>query len=527
MKNSMRYCIRSVVIGLAAAILWSGMAIRAVEIKDIARSSDFATQSIRNLADRGIISGDGNGNFHPRDPVTRSEMVKMLVMSLGLDTDAVPEQPSFADVPKGHWAYRYVEAAYKEGIVSGVAPGLFAPDEKCTREQLAKMFINGMKPARTAFILAKDEKSGTERFEDYGKISGWARDAVNLAVYCGMMKGTGSKTFSPSASVTKEQMAVVTDRFMTGRAKMQEELDALANIQVTGGQGRLYFAFSRPIEALGVWSISGQKTPYWNEVSDQNLDTSESYRKWTTIDGEYVAAEVSFYPVVSGDSQMPETVRFSFRFKGGNGETINCAKTIPISGSTPLVKYVMPLNANQIRVRFSDGAEVESAKNPDNYALLDESGKPVPIGGITVANSKDDTGYAIINLLEPLEKRTNITVNIKADIKRFADGKKFLPYSSEVTVDDHTPPDIEQVKCTDDGKFITSVSLMFNEPVASGMIMIDNVPAGAAKGEITTISGLKLDGALSHTIKVSNISDGVNTGKSSTVTGTARIYDRP
>lgn len=452
-------------------------------------------------------------------------MVKILVMSLGLDTESVPEKPTFDDVPKNHWAYRYVEAAYKEGIINGVASGLFAPDEKCTREQLAKMFINSMKLVQTAFSLESDEQSGIERFNDYGKISGWARDAVNLAVYCGIMKGTGSKTFSPAEYATKEQMAVVTDRFITEKVKIQEKLDAISNIQVTGGQSSLYFAFPRPIEALGIRSISGQKTPSEHEVSNKNLDVSESYRKWLAVDGEYVAAEVSFYPAVNSDNGETCKVRFSFRFKEGNGEIINCERTVSISGSDPFVKYVMPLNANQIRVRFSDGADVESAKNPDNYALLDENGKPIPIGGITVANSKNDTKYAIINLLEPLTKRTKITVHVKEGIKLFSDGRIFLPYSSTITVDDRTTPDIEQVKFTDDGKYITSVSLMFNEPVASGTVMIDNVPAGTAKGEITTISGLKLDGASSHNIKVSNISDGVNTNKSSTVKSMAQIYD--
>ena len=102
-----------------------------------------------------------------------------------------------------------------------------------------------------------------------------------------------------------------------------------------------------------------------------------------------------------------------------------------------------------------------------------------------------------------------------------------MPYSCTVVLNDQAAPDIEQVSWANDGTFFTSVTIYFSESVKSGTLMIDNVPVGSAAGETTTISGLHLDGFSSHQISVDNISDGVNTEKSSVITGVARLYDPP
>ncbi|NES03016.1 MAG: S-layer homology domain-containing protein, partial [Okeania sp. SIO2F4] len=48
-----------------------------------------------------------------------------------------PQFPTFTDVPKEHFAYRAVETMAAKGIVSGIGNGYFAPNLRCTREQLA------------------------------------------------------------------------------------------------------------------------------------------------------------------------------------------------------------------------------------------------------------------------------------------------------------------------------------------------------------------------------------------------------
>jgi hypothetical protein len=109
-----------------------------VSLRDIGSSSDYAKASIISLAQSNIISGDENGYFHPYNTIKRSEMIKIIVNALGLDTENLPETPTFTDVPKDHWAFKYVEAGYRAGIVKGVTSSLFGVDRECTREEMAQ-----------------------------------------------------------------------------------------------------------------------------------------------------------------------------------------------------------------------------------------------------------------------------------------------------------------------------------------------------------------------------------------------------
>jgi len=178
--------------------------------KDIDKSSDWARASIIHLAENSIVSGDTRGYFKPQDTVTRAQMVTMLVNALGFDTYSASNNLNFRDVPQDNWAHPFVETAYQAGIISGVAPGYFAPDAKCTREMMAVMFVRA--------LGLTDEQIKTQttevKFNDDNQISNWARDAVAYCVNNGLMNGVGDGNFNPQGSATREQMAVVTNQFL-------------------------------------------------------------------------------------------------------------------------------------------------------------------------------------------------------------------------------------------------------------------------------------------------------------------------
>lgn len=55
-----------------------------------------------------------------------------LVLALSLSATAFAAGPAFSDVPQNHWAYQYVERAADKGWVTGVGNGKFNPDGKVT-----------------------------------------------------------------------------------------------------------------------------------------------------------------------------------------------------------------------------------------------------------------------------------------------------------------------------------------------------------------------------------------------------------
>ncbi len=183
-------------------------------IKDIDKSSDYARNAIEYLAQNNIISGDNLGKFNPQKSVTRAEMVALLAKAMKLDTTQKVQNPTFSDVPANHWAVSYIEAAYREGIVSGISATAFKPDDKITREQMAVMFVRALK------ILDENnaiEMNNINTFTDKTKIASWAQKEVEIALEAGLMNGVSGKTFEPKTNANKEQAAVVVERLIKNK----------------------------------------------------------------------------------------------------------------------------------------------------------------------------------------------------------------------------------------------------------------------------------------------------------------------
>lgn len=189
-------------------------------IKDIGSSSEYAKNSISALAQSNIIKGDENGNYNPQKTITRGEMITLLVRVLELDTNAVPQKATFTDVPKGHWANKYVEAAYSQGIIKGVEPTKFGIDDICTREQIAVMAVRALKILEDSDVVVYQN---TNKLADKAQIADWAKREVETAMEAGIMNGTALDIFNAKQLANKEQAAVIIDRFITNKEQIIEK----------------------------------------------------------------------------------------------------------------------------------------------------------------------------------------------------------------------------------------------------------------------------------------------------------------
>ncbi len=115
---------------------------------DPTRFTDAASitcwDAVSTLSQLGVLSGKDDGAFHPADPVTRAEAVKMvtLIMTGGREPD-FPDDPAplFSDT-HGHWAEGYINFCSILDILDGRGDGSFAPDETVTGIQLAKLCLD-------------------------------------------------------------------------------------------------------------------------------------------------------------------------------------------------------------------------------------------------------------------------------------------------------------------------------------------------------------------------------------------------
>jgi len=95
------------------------------------------------LVGLGVVNGYENGSFKPTSSVTRAEMAKMLsfVMNGGADVgDMYAGACTFAD-SASHWAKGYIGYCVTMGLINGKNATTFAPDDKVTGYEAAKMML--------------------------------------------------------------------------------------------------------------------------------------------------------------------------------------------------------------------------------------------------------------------------------------------------------------------------------------------------------------------------------------------------
>lgn len=112
--------------------------------------------------------------------------------------DAVPED-DFADVPETNPHEPAVDCAVWRGLVSGTGPGTYGPDASVSRGQMATLAVKLLDLANG---LAGD---APDAFDDDS--GGVHERAANLLAAAGIVAGTGPRQFSPSAPVSREQVA--------------------------------------------------------------------------------------------------------------------------------------------------------------------------------------------------------------------------------------------------------------------------------------------------------------------------------
>lgn len=161
----------------------------------------WAAESINILAEKGIVTGTGEGTFEPERTVNRAEFVTMIVRALGIE---LVEETTMDDVNSGDWYYQTVNSAVKAGLVSGYE-GKFRPMDSITREEMAVILSNALKYKGTATTDAEK----VSEFTDVDSISSWAVESIKNMVKEGMLTGFEDNSFRAKELTTRAQAATV------------------------------------------------------------------------------------------------------------------------------------------------------------------------------------------------------------------------------------------------------------------------------------------------------------------------------
>ena len=185
-------------IGMGTEILAGNKAV----FYDIA-GVEWAKDAIEVLAEKGVISGYGDGTFRPHNNIMREEAVKIIISSFGFyDKNATSD---FVDVDNSAWYAGYVASAQKLGLISGMGDGSFGIGNSISRQDMA-VIINNISKLFGNTYPAKREYVG---FADETNISDYAKDAVKNLYCAGILNGNNLNEFNPAQSLTRAEMAKI------------------------------------------------------------------------------------------------------------------------------------------------------------------------------------------------------------------------------------------------------------------------------------------------------------------------------
>jgi len=205
-----------------------------ISFSDVASDSWYA-EAVSYTTEKGMFSGTDANHFSPNGTMTRGMFVTVLGRMNGVSKDSPALQGTsadtaalFSDVKADAYYAPYVAWASSNGIVSGMGNGIFAPNEKISREQMCTIFVRYLKDYKKQDLSSYTGESAV--FADAKDISSWALESVSIAQKMKLIEGSnvgGVVKFLPKDSVTRAAAATVFMRFdkMTASASKPEKPD--------------------------------------------------------------------------------------------------------------------------------------------------------------------------------------------------------------------------------------------------------------------------------------------------------------
>lgn len=182
-----------------------------VDFKDLASVKNWAGDAIATVAAKGIVVGNGQGDFLPTGKVTRAEFATILVKAFGLENTSAKE--SFSDVKDGDWFQPYVAAAVEAGIVSGKSATTFDPNAPVTRAELAAMTANVLVKLE-GYNAVTTPANSLKKFPDAAAVHASLQPGVALIAEEGIVVGDAKGNFNPKANATRAEAAVIINKII-------------------------------------------------------------------------------------------------------------------------------------------------------------------------------------------------------------------------------------------------------------------------------------------------------------------------
>lgn len=231
--------------------------------------------AILKMAERGIVDGVGDGRFKPQDSLTRSQFVKIVNKVFGYTQAG---ENKFTDVHQGKWYYEDVCIAVEAGYINGVGNGLFAPDDKVSREQVCVIMDNILKMEQLPYFT-----------KPLDKVSLWATDAVYKALSNGLVALEDGDVFRATENMTRGEACLVLEKCLV-------DVGPIVSINLENiAKDELKMRMERVIDAIKTKVIPELKNEKSKIISQMIIDNMVAYIADNTHD--YIKASENTFAI--------------------------------------------------------------------------------------------------------------------------------------------------------------------------------------------------------------------------------------
>lgn len=188
-------------------------------LRDVAVDDWYYETCDRAVAE-GLIAGVAPEVFAPNQALSRAMLVAILYRMEG--EPAGEQSCAYTDVNAQGYYYPALCWATALDIVSGYPDGTFAPNAGITRQELCSVLMRYLQAIGK--LPAETPEDALSRYADGGTVSAWARDAVNTMCALGVVAGYPDNTVRPSGGATRAEAVALLLRAVDAVADAPEEV---------------------------------------------------------------------------------------------------------------------------------------------------------------------------------------------------------------------------------------------------------------------------------------------------------------
>ena len=205
MRSTLSYHIKLISILLTVFLIFANFSVSRAATLENANISEYAKPYIEKLTESIQFDYDDYTKPIKRDEFARLIYFSVKQMSDTMNTKVILNdvKPLFTDTDDV-----CIGALSNVGIITGRNDECFSPNDFLTREEAAVII------GRAFDLFGFKRLNKITNFADKSNISPWAVSAVDSLCPYKIIIGTGNGNFLPKSTITIEQAAVITQRFM-------------------------------------------------------------------------------------------------------------------------------------------------------------------------------------------------------------------------------------------------------------------------------------------------------------------------